>query len=553
MLPRLRIGTIGGPPTGRRLERALNDAARLIRSHLDTQKVLQAAVEAAHPMLASRRTSAWLTTGKEPPRLAHAVGHDVNEEIKAPAAVMEAAARKRAVLNDLTGKLAIPILAPRAGLVGVLSLERTEWSAEARDFAERLAYETALALETAHLFERAVAEKDKSEAILARVGDAVVVTGRRGKIAEWNRAAEQIFRTGGEAAIGRRCEEVLGLRRGEQALSCESGCPLLQATDRGEAPLGEEVWRDSEGGRRQPLLATAEAVRDPDGTISDVVHSFRDITRLKEADEAKTLFLATASHELKTPLTVIQGFTQTLLDHQPSPELREQALRMIERRAMELNEIVNRLLLSSRIEAGRMQLNLAQVEIGPLVTERVEAMQAATRHPLALRVDPETPRVVADPSALAIVVDHLLDNASKYSPDGNPIEVFVRGRDRVELVVVDHGIGMDAEQKARCFEKFWQAESSDVRRFGGTGIGLYIVRSLVEAMQGTVDVRSDLGIGSTFTIGLQSDPATTDVVVGGPEDPITRRQQPPSLTGVGEQSVIREFMRQIGVPVRRER
>src|SRR5262249_47941562 len=135
---------------------------------------------------------------------------------------------------------------------------------------------------------------------------------------------------------------------------------------------------------------------------------------------------------------------------------------------------------------------------------------------------------------LTTVIDHLIDNAVKYSPDGQSVETVIRGATGcVHLDVTDHGIGMTAEQAEHCFEKFWQADSGDRRRFGGTGIGLYIVRSLVESMGGRVDVTSAPGEGSTFTVTL----ASVDHIV-----PEQRTAATP------ERSIIREFMRQIGVP-----
>ena len=136
------------------------------------------------------------------------------------------------------------------------------------------------------------------------------------------------------------------------------------------------------------------------------------------------------------------------------------------------------------------------------------------------------------------MVDHLLDNAIKYSPGGQPVEVEIHAAgDDVLLTVTDAGVGMDAEQAARCFDKFWQAESTDVRRFGGTGIGLYIVRSLVEAMHGDIAVSSALGAGTTFTVRLRR------AFAEAPDRGATPDKEP---------SVIREFMRQIGVPMRIE-
>lgn len=430
---------------------------------------------------------------------------------------------------------------PSSGLVGVLFAQGNVVSAEAKELLVAVARETGLALAAAHLYEQALAEKEKSEAILARVGDAVVVTDANGRVTQWNEAAERVLRVPADDALGRPCAEVVGLRRGDHALVCAAGCPLLSASP--DDLLGLETWRCQPDGRRQPLLAHAEAVRDADGNIVEVVHSLRDITRLKEADEAKTMFLATASHELKTPLTVIRGFAQALTSGLALDTAdRGEALRAIERRAVELTKIVDRLLLSSRIEAGRAEVVPVEADVLGVVAERAAALEAATGRSIVVEGTPDLPQAVVDPDALATVIDHLLDNAIKYSPGGEPVLVRMSAQDAwVDLAVVDTGIGMDAEQMAHCFEKFWQAESSDVRRFGGTGIGLYIVRSLVEAMGGKVSVESAPGRGSTFvaTLPRAGVPRPAPAVPGAAERPQG-----------GQQSIIKEFMRQIGIPPR---
>ena len=535
----------------RHLSSALDAAGQRIREHLDTERVLRAAVEALHRTLECRRTSAWVGVRGDVPRLAWLMGEPKGGPAYPPAAVADAATRGRASSNQLVGDLALPLVAA-TGVMGVLYLERSQhpglegWESEERAFAEGIARETGLALQAAHLYERALSEKEKSQAILARVADAVVVTDPTGAILQWNPAAERTFDDDAEGALGRRCSAVLALHRGDTELACEGACPLIDLPG-ADSTLGEELWRRRRNGDRQPLLATAQAVRDGEGRISEVVHSFRDITRLKEADEAKALFLATASHELKTPLTVIQGFAETLLRTEATSDLREEALRAIERRAIELDAIVNRLLLSSRIEAGRMTLDLSDIDLGPIVAERVAAFSQATGQPVRFRTGADLPRVVADLSAVSIVVDHLLDNAIKYSPGREPVDVAIDATDRLEIVVSDRGIGMDADQVLHCFDKFWQGDSSNDRRFGGTGIGLFIVRSLVESMGGSVQVRSAPGEGSAFTVSLVPVGATASPPI--PPAPESERTPQP---GVGETSVIREFMRQMGVPVRRE-
>ena len=390
---------------------------------------------------------------------------------------------------------------------------------------------------TTVLQEKAAADSERmqgrADKILEHVADAVFVTDDAGRMVVCNPAAERLIGRPATAMAGRPCHEVLGLHRGERALDCAAGCALLLAP----APEGHELWRQDASGRRQPLLAEAAEVPAPDGG-SEVVHSMRDITRLKQAEEAKTLFLATASHELKTPLTVISGFASTLLRYPDIDEtMRGSALDAIWTRSLELTRIVERLLLSSRIEAGRLDLDLSAVDVTPLLRERVASSSAGMRRRINFTADEDVPEVITNAQALTTVVDHLMDNAVKYSPSGEAVEVSVeRGAGSATIKVSDHGIGMDAEQVAHCFDKFWQAESTDVRRFGGTGIGLYIVQSLVDAMGGTITVESTPGEGSTFVIRLRCEGAVPE--------------QPTSETRAGEATSIREFMRQIGVPER---
>jgi signal transduction histidine kinase len=368
----------------------------------------------------------------------------------------------------------------------------------------------------------------RAEAILATVAEALVVTDRTGRLVAWNPAAERLVGPG-RLAQGVPCAAALGLHVGERPLDCSAGgCPLLAGTGDGD------VWRPLPDGRRQPLLASVSVVAGGDEV--EVVHSLRDITRLKEADDAKTMFLATASHELKTPLTVIRGFAETLLAVPGlSDAARRDALEAIHRRAGELAAIVDRLLLSSRIEAGRLHVELRPVDAAAVVAERAEALRRATGRVIEVVVAEDLPLASADPSALATVVDHLLENAVKYSPGGEPVTVALApgpaaDEAGVELSVTDRGVGMTAEETSRCFERFWQADSGDARRFSGTGIGLYIVRSLTESMGGSVSVVSAPGQGTTFTVRL---PSAT-----GPAG---------SAPGIGEASIVREVMRQLGL------
>jgi signal transduction histidine kinase len=377
--------------------------------------------------------------------------------------------------------------------------------------------------------ERFARAKTRADIILAAVRSAVVVTDAQSRILTANPAADRLL-SGSHHLPGQPCRDALRLRIGERELDCSSGCQLLAISDADaeqqtaaspidapsdaaiDAPERElldfEAWRPAKDGSRQPLLVSVSSVPAAEGPGVEVVHSIRDITRLKQADEAKTLFLATASHELKTPLTVINGFAKTLTTRSLSAEKQREALAAIRRRGEELARVVDRLLLSSRIEAGRTEVTRRPIDLIPLVYERAAELGEATGRTIEVDLPDDLPTVLGDPSAIVTVIDHLLDNAVKYSPGGEPVLVHAlskpagtNGVADVVLSITDVGVGMDAATVEHCFDKFWQADASGTRRFGGTGIGLYIVRSLVEAMGGTVSARSEGG-RTTFAVSL---------------------------------------------------
>ncbi len=362
--------------------------------------------------------------------------------------------------------------------------------------------------------ERFVQAKTRADAVLDAVGSAVVVTDSSSRVLTANPAADRVLGSA-HPLQGQLCSQALQLHVGERRLDCREGCQLLALSssnadlpplvdDASDTDHDYEAWRPGRDGERQPLLVSVSPLPAADGPDVEVVHSIRDISRLKQADEAKTLFLATASHELKTPLTVINGFAKTLTTRSLPPDKQREALASIRRRGEELARVVDRLLLSSRIEAGRAEVSRSEVDLIPLVYERAAELGEATDRQFEVDLPDDLPSVLGDPSAVTTVVDHLLDNAVKYSPGGEPVVVRAHrdGGVAVVLEISDAGVGMDPETVKHCFEKFWQADASGTRRFGGTGIGLYIVRSLTEAMGGTVTVRSRPGEGTTFALRL---------------------------------------------------
>jgi signal transduction histidine kinase len=228
--------------------------------------------------------------------------------------------------------------------------------------------------------------------------------------------------------------------------------------------------------------------------------------RLAELDRLKSDFVSMVSHELRTPLGLIKGYTGTLLarDTELDADTREEFLQVIDEETDRLTELVTNLLDMSRIEAGTLRVERHPMQLARLLANCAERLRV--REPTrALQADvPESlPPVLADERRIAQVVDNLLTNAVRYSPAGMPISLSARAENgRVEVCVVDRGMGIPADKQEQVFEKFFRVDASDTRRFAGTGLGLAICRGIVQAHGGSIWVHSEPGRGSTFAFTL---------------------------------------------------
>jgi len=243
------------------------------------------------------------------------------------------------------------------------------------------------------------------------------------------------------------------------------------------------------------------------GVTADVHDQKRAQEALLEMDRRKNEFLAMLAHELRNPLAPIRNAVQVMRKLGPL-EARLQWVRdVIERQVMHLTRLVDELLDVSRITQGKMQLHLQTVELAEVVTDAIETarpLMEARQHRLTLILPPEPVRLMADPSRLVQILENLLSNAAKYTPNGGTIELAVERADAgVVLRVKDTGIGMAADLLSRVFEPFVQAEQSLDRPGGGLGIGLTLVRRLVELHGGRVEAHSEgVGKGSEFVVRL---------------------------------------------------
>lgn len=230
------------------------------------------------------------------------------------------------------------------------------------------------------------------------------------------------------------------------------------------------------------------------------------IQRLEELDQLKSDFVATISHELKTPLTAIIGSAKRISrkGRDMDPDQRAELVEMIERQGNRLLRLVQDVLTTSQIESGRVMKRVL-VDLRAAAEEVVQELREAkvgTDRQIDLTIEPEEPHIWGDTIALQQVMANLIENALKYSESG-PVHVIVREtHDEGFIQVSDHGAGISEVQLRDIFERFHQVDSSSTRKVGGFGLGLFIVKQLVDGHGGTIDVESTLGVGTTFTVHL---------------------------------------------------
>lgn len=340
-------------------------------------------------------------------------------------------------------------------------------------------------------------QKNELEAVLSSMDEAVLVVDMNERIIRFNRAAACLFKIQPQAAQGRSIQEVIrntDLHR------------LIAKTFSSQEPVEGDIvlYHDTE----RFLQAHGTALRDPKGERVGVLIVLNNITRLKLLEKIRRDFVANVSHELKTPITSIKGFVETLRDGAiGSPEDRMRFLEIIARHTDRLNAIIDDLLSLSRIEeeTEKEQIALEEGRIKEVLRSAILicAQKAAEKQiEVELACDDELVARINMPLLEQAVVN-LIDNAIKYSAEGGRIQVEAkRIAGEVVIRVQDQGCGIPREHLSRIFERFYRVDKARSRKLGGTGLGLAIVKHIVQAHSGRILVESAPNKGSTFSICL---------------------------------------------------
>ncbi len=308
-------------------------------------------------------------------------------------------------------------------------------------------------------------------------------------------------------------EDLITSLSGDQDFLANALHRTLDITESVHLPLrcgGELLGLQSIGYRMPSLPLPSVQQRIAHGIThlaSIALENARLFEQAESANRLKSDFITTISHELRTPLHIITGYTDLLLDGEfgeiaPEPT---DILQRIERNIQELSDIVNATLDVSRIDAGRLPLTLAQTDLADLIREIQRDTQDLQDHSsLTFRwsVPPELPTILTDPLKVKVVLKNLFNNAVKFTETGSITVSVAAQQNGIEISIADTGVGIAPESIRIIFEPFRQADDPMTRQYGGVGLGLYIVRRLLELLEGSISVESTQGQGSTFRVWL---------------------------------------------------
>jgi two-component system phosphate regulon sensor histidine kinase PhoR len=388
-------------------------------------------------------------------------------------------------------------------VVGVVQLmtDRGQYSLEQLEVFEGLVAQMAAAVrnvrlhkdrlraEAAEAAARAVAaEREQAVRVLEAVGDGIFLVDRAGVVRLWNQAAELVTGLRSDRVLGRPLADAF-----PEWGTLEARIPVAEG---GAAARSVTLPVEVDG---DDLWLSFVAVASGEG----VVYAFRDLTSERRLEEAKSDFIATISHEVRTPMAALYGAAETLLRRELPPEQARQLLEMIGTQAARLSQITEEILLATQLDRGELPLGREAVDVAELVRASVEAVRPQLDASLALNVDvaPEVGPAAGDADRIQQVLVNLLDNAAKYG--SSPVTVRVEPFDgTVRISVADSGPGITLAEQQRIFEKFYRGDPHLSRAPGGTGLGLYISRELVQRMGGRLEVRSEPGAGATFVVEL---------------------------------------------------
>jgi PAS domain S-box-containing protein len=346
------------------------------------------------------------------------------------------------------------------------------------------------------------------DGLLDAIPDGVVVVGADRTVRSMNRAAERTSGWERASAVGSFYGDVLPLRDASGFLVHERYDPFQRLLSTVSSTPEREYTLLRRDGTEVPVALRASFVRDGAHRLEEVVVVMREVGRRKRIDGARADLISTVSHEIRSPLTSVKGFTSTLLSKWDrfSDEQKRVMLQTINYDADRVTRLLGDLLDVSRLEAGRLELKRQEVDVVALATDAVMRLRLdAEQHSLEVTFPDGFPKVTADPNRIEQVLMNLVENAIKYAKPGKVTVSGVDESDVVRVRVADEGEGIPPDHLPHIWTKFYRRGSGERR--SGTGLGLYICKGIIDAHGGELMVEESSPTGTVFAFTLPKDTA----------------------------------------------
>ncbi|PIU64335.1 MAG: hypothetical protein COS84_08575, partial [Armatimonadetes bacterium CG07_land_8_20_14_0_80_40_9] len=493
------------------VERAIN------YSPLNQEELISSILEVALRSLKAKRGNFWLKV-KEGERLVIKASKGVKEnDLKRDKSVVSWVVENERPLilpkliqgiSSLPSILSVP-LRLKEEVIGALEVadkvEDKLFNKEDEELLSAIADHLSLALEKINLYQEITELKNYAEEIVENVGDGIMVLDKKGKIITLNPVIEEFLKLSSEEAIGKSYESVLDKRLVEVVSH------LLKEVRKRERVTDYQFSYQTEENVKFPLRLSAYLLLGKDGEVKGTIIAGQDLSEkrrlisLEELNRLKSEFVSAVSHEFRTPLTSIKGFISTLLSDTEEyfdKSSKEEFYQIVSGEAERLTRLIDNLLSVSQIESGEaLRLNLKEIDLPKVLRDVVKVQKIYTdKHSFKISLPNHLPKVLADEDKLKQILTNLISNAVKYSPLGGTITIEGEERERQIIIsVLDEGVGISEESIGRLFQKFSRIGDKAIQRVKGTGIGLYLVKYLVEMRGGKVWVESKEGVGSKFS------------------------------------------------------
>jgi PAS domain S-box-containing protein len=363
--------------------------------------------------------------------------------------------------------------------------------------------QVAISVHNARLASQLAEERYKLESILESSADGIMTINPERCILSFNSSMERLTAWKKEEAIGNHCFDVLRLRDSRGANLCQIDCPIAKGV---EGFFNLEGIITTKDGQNIDVRLNYSLARSTSGYLLPTVVNVWDMTRLRQIENLRSTLLASVSHELQTPISIIKAYANTLTrpDAQWSQQTVNDKLQAIEEESDRLSELVRRLLYTAQLDAGELTLNKLLLDLPKEVYRVARRCAGQTKvHKVEVDFPRDFPPVPADPERIEELLTNLIDNAMKFSPRGGTITIKGEALENEVLVTVaDEGIGIALRDHERLFDRFFRVADNSTRQAQGTGLGLYICKTLVGAHGGRIWVESEPGKGSRFTFSL---------------------------------------------------